>query len=68
MKNTGLEGRRSLFLAACVLILIPAWIAAQRRGGNNPFPGGANPDGSLRPTAPLTRLFTRARQEAAEEA
>lgn len=25
----------------------------------NPFPGGTNPDGSLRPTAPLTRLFTQ---------
>src|SRR6476620_9746578 len=33
---------------------------AQQRGrADNPFPGGANPDGSLRPTAPLTRLFTK---------
>ena len=32
---------------------------AQRGGQNNPFPGGANPDGSLRPTPPLTRLFTQ---------
>ena len=30
-----------------------------QRGSNNPFPGGTNPDGSLRPTAPLTRLFTQ---------
>jgi hypothetical protein len=30
-----------------------------QRGGNNPFPGGTNPDGSLRPTPPLTRLFTQ---------
>jgi len=39
----------------------PAWIAAQTqgRGGNNPFPGGTNPDGSLRPTAPLRNLFTQ---------
>jgi hypothetical protein len=43
-------------LAAC----IPSLIAAQQRGGaNNPFPGGTNPDGSLRPTPPLTRLFTQ---------
>jgi hypothetical protein len=29
------------------------------RGANNPFPGGTNPDGSLRPTPPVTRLFTQ---------
>jgi hypothetical protein len=35
-------------------------MAAQQRGrADNPFPGGANPDGSLRPTPPLTRLFTQ---------
>src|SRR5471030_1167309 len=40
--------------------LIPGLILAQRRGGaDNPFPGGANPDGSLRPTAPVTRLFSQ---------
>jgi hypothetical protein len=32
---------------------------AQRRGANSPFPGGTNPDGSLRPTPPVTRLFTQ---------
>src|SRR5213593_3557770 len=43
-----------------VLAIVPALIAAQRSGGEpNPFPGGANPDGSLRPTPPLTRLFTQ---------
>ena len=31
----------------------------QGRGANNPFPGGTNPDGSLRPTPPVTRLFTQ---------
>jgi hypothetical protein len=36
-----------------------AAVVAQRGGANNPFPGGTNPDGSLRPTAPLTRLFTQ---------
>ena len=47
----------------CVFtILIPTWMVAQQRGqrgGNNPFPGGTNADGSLRPTAPVTRLFTQ---------
>lgn len=38
---------------------MPAQQRGQRGGGNNPFPGGANPDGSLRPTPPLTRLFTQ---------
>jgi hypothetical protein len=27
--------------------------------GNNQFPGGTNPDGSLRPTRPVTGLFTQ---------
>jgi hypothetical protein len=31
----------------------------QGRGSSNPFPGGTNPDGSLRPTPPVTRLFTQ---------
>jgi hypothetical protein len=34
-------------------------IEGQRGRGDNPFPGGTNPDGSLRPTAPLARLFTQ---------
>src|SRR6516164_998029 len=33
--------------------------AEQRDRPGNPFPGGTNPDGSLRPTAPLARLFTQ---------
>src|SRR5947208_5479981 len=39
--------------------LVPSFMAAQRRGDSNPFPGGTNPDGSLRPAPPLTRLFTQ---------
>lgn len=35
----------------------PAFGNAQR--GNSPFPGGENPDGSLKPTARLQRLFTQ---------
>lgn len=36
-----------------------ALAAAQRGGPDSPFPGGTNPDGSLRPTPPVTRLFTQ---------
>jgi len=46
--------------ALAVAALVPALgLAQQRRGGDNPFPGGTNPDGSLRPTPPVTRLFTQ---------
>jgi hypothetical protein len=48
---------------ALTVAAVPSWIsAAQRRGqqgGANPFPGGANPDGSLRPTPPVSRLFSQ---------
>ena len=42
-------------------LLISASIAAQSGRGraNSPFPGGTNPDGSLRPTPPVSRLFTQ---------
>src|SRR5262249_51024184 len=56
---------RSLATAAagaCALALYSTASLAQRgRSGEtvNPFPGGTNADGSLRPTAPLTRLFTQ---------
>jgi len=45
-----------------LLAIVAALASAQSRqgrGANNPFPGGTNPDGSLRPTAPVTRLFTQ---------
>ena len=42
----------------CILALAPSALLAQR-GGNSPFPGGENPDGSLRPSARLQRLFTQ---------
>jgi hypothetical protein len=53
------------------LIVLPALLAApagravaearaeQRAGGGGQFPGGTNPDGSLRPSAPVSRLFTQ---------
>src|SRR5436190_3863425 len=55
-----LTSRARTVLAIALAAALPALIAAQQRGrGDNPFPGGANPDGSLRPTPPLTRLFTQ---------
>jgi hypothetical protein len=51
--------RFALALAAAgAALYLPIHVAAQR-GANSPFPGGTNPDGSLRPTAPVTRLFTQ---------
>ena len=44
-------------LLAGGLLLLPALLAAQR--GNQQFPGGTNPDGSLRPSAPVSRFFTQ---------
>lgn len=43
------------------LLLIPTISLAQQTGGRGgmQFPGGTNPDGSLRPSAPVTRLFTQ---------
>src|SRR5439155_9269427 len=57
-----LSPRMRLLSFAFVLsvVAVPSWLAAQRgRGGDNPFPGGTNPDGSLRPTRPVTQLFTQ---------
>jgi hypothetical protein len=52
--------RHIVRIALLIAILVaPAWMLAQQRGGNNPFPGGTNADGSLRPSAPITRLFTQ---------
>ena len=52
--------RARIILTVALAAAVPVLIAAQQRGrGDNPFPGGANPDGSLRPTPPLTRLFTQ---------
>ena len=55
----------SLKLRTALLLLtfalVPALLTGQRggRGANSPFPGGTNPDGSLRPTPPVTSLFTQ---------
>ena len=47
-----------LSLSSLGALVLATSVTAQR-GADNPFPGGTNPDGSLRPTAPLTRLFTQ---------
>src|SRR5215475_7537039 len=47
-----------LFGVALLTPMIPLKLAAQR-GANSPFPGGTNPDGSLLPTPPVSRLFTQ---------
>ena len=49
----------SVVVVAAIVAAVPAWLAAQRGRADNPFPGGTNPDGSLRPTAPVNRLFTQ---------
>ena len=55
-----LMSRARTILAVALAAGIPALITAQQRGrGDNPFPGGTNPDGSLRPAPPVTRLFTQ---------
>jgi hypothetical protein len=47
---------RSVVLVACLAAAVP-FAAVAQRGGQ--FPGGLNPDGSLRPSAPLSRYFTQ---------
>src|SRR5215216_4851509 len=52
--------RNSVIRVVLAMCAVAAGVAVSaQRGANNPFPGGTNPDGSLRPTAPLTRLFTQ---------
>ena len=46
-------------VVAWAAVAIAASIAPAAQQGRGQFPGGTNPDGSLRPSAPLTRLFTQ---------
>ena len=62
MKIDSLTLRRLLGTSHGILALalgaaLPAALAAQR--ASSPFPGGENADGSLRPSARVTRLFTQ---------
>src|SRR4051812_8743335 len=54
-----LQRLRTPILTLVLLAGVPAWTLAQRGGANSPFPGGENPDGSLKPSARLTRLFSQ---------
>lgn len=51
-----------LALTALFITVSATLVLTQGQGrgrGNNPFPGGTNPDGSLRPSAPVRSLFTQ---------
>src|SRR5436190_1778362 len=45
-------------VAGVALLVLPVLLAGQRGGGAQ-FPGGTNPDGSLRPSRPVANLFTQ---------
>src|SRR5262245_9879654 len=45
-------------IAVTLSLALPASLFGQR-GANSPFPGGENPDGSLRPTSRIQRLFSQ---------
>src|SRR5688500_3581712 len=53
--------RRLTWGTICLSLAVSASLLAQQggRGGAQQFPGGTNPDGSLKPSGPLTRLFTQ---------
>jgi hypothetical protein len=42
-----------------LLVTLPFFLGADPAPRENPFPGGTNPDGSLRPSPPLDELFTQ---------
>jgi len=50
---------RTPVLSLMLIAAVPAWTLAQRGGANSPFPGGENPDGSLKPSGRLQRLFSQ---------
>jgi hypothetical protein len=54
---SGSSRRLTLVLAA--LVVLPVLMAARQGRAGVQFPGGTNPDGSLRPSAPVSRLFTQ---------
>ena len=52
--------RPSMSFALLSAAVVAVTVSAQQAGrGGMQFPGGTNPDGSLRPSAPVTRLFTQ---------
>src|SRR5438045_2817342 len=50
---------RTPLLSLILIAAVPSWTLAQRGGANSPFPGGENPDGSLKPSGRLQRLFSQ---------
>jgi hypothetical protein len=42
-----------------VALAVGPFLVSAQQGGRGQFPGGTNPDGSLRPSAPVTRLFSQ---------
>lgn len=54
-----LRSLRRPLASLALLAVIPSLVHAQRGGANSPFPGGENPDGSLKPTPRLSRLFSQ---------
>jgi hypothetical protein len=46
-------------IANTFVLLATTSLCLHAQRGNSPFPGGENPDGSLRPSARLSRLFTQ---------
>ena len=57
--------RAGLFVVALLLSAAPVWISGDQgapagaQANRQQFPGGTNPDGSLRPSRPVTALFTQ---------
>ena len=59
MKWRGARGKGRTRAAVAGAVLIAASVALHGQRGGGQFPGGTNPDGSLRPSAPVTRFFTQ---------
>jgi hypothetical protein len=57
MMKTG--ARSVMSVSAAIAIAVAGLAAVPLVAQQNPFPGGTNPDGSLRPSPPVTRLFTQ---------
>src|SRR5262245_7137450 len=49
--------RNQAIIASALTVTVSCLAIYAQRRGDNPFPGGTNPDGSLRPSPPITRLF-----------
>src|ERR1051325_12039590 len=51
--------QRLTFPVSVLVAATSSSVLAQRGGANSPCPGGENPDGSLKPSARLQRLFSQ---------